>query len=52
MSQPTVTYMLELSLDELLHLFALLELQTLRIEPDEESEKSLLGKIGKLLEGQ
>jgi hypothetical protein len=49
---PTVIYMLGLSFDELLHLFALLSMRQLKIGPDEETENSMLDKVEKLIEGQ
>lgn len=49
---PILLYNLELTQDELLHLFALLELRQLKIGADEETENSLLSKIERLIEGQ
>ena len=49
---PILLYNLELTQDELIHLFALLELRQLNIGPDEETENSMLVKVERLIEGQ
>jgi hypothetical protein len=48
---PTLLYNLELTEDELIHLFALLELRQLKIGPDETTENSMLAKVERLIEG-
>jgi hypothetical protein len=47
---PILLYNLELTQDELLHLFALLELRQLKIGPDEETELNILKKVEELVE--
>jgi hypothetical protein len=46
---PALLYNLELSHDELLHLFALLAMRQLKIGPDEETENSMLTKVEELM---
>ena len=48
---PILLYNLELTQDELIHLFALLELRQLKIGPDEDTENSMLAKVERLIEG-
>ncbi len=49
---PILLYNLELTQDELIHLFALLELRQLKIGPDEETENGMLAKVERLIEGR
>jgi hypothetical protein len=49
---PTVTYMLELTEDELMHLFALLNLRELKIGPIDDQEISILSKVERLVQGK
>jgi hypothetical protein len=49
---PIILYDLELTEDELIHLFALLELRQLKIGPDEQIENSMLDKVERLVEGR
>lgn len=46
---PTLLYNLELTQDELWHLFCLLEMRQLRIAPDEDVGSFILAKVEELI---
>lgn len=46
---PILLYNLELTHDELLHLFCLLEMRQLKIGPIDENEDSMLKKVEELI---
>lgn len=48
----TVTYMLELSEDELFHLFALLSMRELKMGPIDTEEVSIKEKVERLVQGE
>lgn len=49
---PIVAYMLELTEDELLHLWTMLNMLTLGVSGLEPEEDSILEKVTKLMEGK